>query len=169
MVGRGGGLRKGTSGKKKTRNRFKQHSKLLPNKTGNLSRALREMPARRRYAVFQLISSERKNDAVIATAICSEHKSRARDYGSHRYIYIAPQNGYFRVFIFSLFFFAARRSFRARNREAIIAIISLSTRAGDFYRRAPTGDILSALFFQIPAAKSGSVPNIFLPSSPTLI
>lgn len=74
---KGGG---GTSGEKKTRNGLKQHSKLLPNKTGNLSRALREMPARRRrrYVVFQLISSERKNDAVIATAICSEHKSRAR-------------------------------------------------------------------------------------------
>lgn len=76
-----GGVEKGDggmSGEKKTRNGLKQHSKLLPNKTGNLSRALREMPARRRYVVFQLISSERKNDAVIATAICREHKSRAR-------------------------------------------------------------------------------------------
>lgn len=59
--------------------RLKQHSKLVPNKTGNLWRTLREMPdvAAEGHAVFQLISSERKNDAVIATAICSGHKSHA--------------------------------------------------------------------------------------------
>lgn len=59
------------------------------------------------HAVFQLISSERKNDAVIATAICSGHKSRARllrhrvDIDIHR----AAQNGVLpRVFVFLLFF-----------------------------------------------------------------
>lgn len=145
--GKGGGGRSrkrwegggGTSGEKKTRNRLKQHSKLLPNKTGNLSRALREMPgaARRRYAVFQLISSERKNDAVIATAICSEHKSSARA-RSRTYYGVASIQTYihcaakwilprFCVFFLLSFVFRGSPLVPCSNREAIIAIISLST------------------------------------------
>jgi len=83
---------------KKRRNRLKQHSKLLPNKTRNLSRALRTAcatpppPSPPLRAVFQLIRSERKNDVVIATVIRSGHKSRASAITGHVDIDIVPRN-----------------------------------------------------------------------------
>lgn len=151
------------SGEKKTRNRLKQHSKLLPNKTGNLSRALRKMPgaARRRYAVFQLISSGRKNDAVIATAICSEHKSRARLLRRRVDIdiYTLSRKTDISAFLYfySLFFsrLAARSEFELGSNYCYYFVVNEGggEKGGRFLSARTAGYILSALVLSFLAAK----------------
>jgi len=124
----------GTRGEKRrgtdlssTRNFFLTRPEICRGPSGKCRR-------RRRYAVFQLISSERKNDAVIATAICSGHKSRACAYYGRVDIEIYIPCAVKRIpSCFCVFTFFSRFIPRS-NQEAIIAITSL--KAGNFYRRA---------------------------------